>query len=539
MTDKKRTISLIVTASLFVLLLVVYLAAILPLSKTDVDTSSEQIVLESWEEIGLGNTLLMSKRADRVDIESIYVENEHGEYTFKRKTTTSGETFVLDGFEQVEYSSMAFSSLVVTTGVPTASGRVTESATEEDLARFGLDEPQAKWKVTTVRGESYEVAVGNKMITGEGYYAMRSEYPTHVYILSTTVEDSVLQPVESILNPILCAGINTNNYTTADDFKLSFDGVSVVEIRQRDKSEFYNPDAQVETQLTYPGSYKTDDTFFLGVISILDTYNVESSETASTDESFEAMEAVYLGDDPEQLRKYGLNDYYYNLSFTVKAEVGSSIEYTYDLKISDLQEDGYYYAVSNHYDYKLIMKCPKAMFDWLTLKSYENGEPKVDLINWIDEDPIMLNIAYVDSIMLDIPDLTINYSLVHGTDADGNATLEIKADNGFEMSNHDVYIFRNYYKVMLGVKFMADGDLSDADIERITSDESKHLATIRFTMKDGTVNEYKFYRDTTRRALMTANGDGEFYVLADWIEKLISDTDRLLAGLEIDATTKN
>lgn len=539
MTDRKRIISLVVTASLFVLLLVVYCAVMIPLSKEGTDTETEQIQLEEWEELGMGNTILMAKRADRTNIDSIHVKNEFGEYTFKRKATTSGEKFVLDGYEQVEYSNMGFSQLVVAAGVPTASGRVTENATAEELKEYGLDDPIATWELTTVRGETYKVAVGKKMLTGEGYYAMRTEYPTHVYSLSTTIENSVLQPVEGILNPIVCAGINSNNYMTVDDFKLSFDGKPVLEIRQREKAEFYNPDAQAETQLTYPGSYKTDDTYLIGIISLIDTYSVESTETESTDENYEAVKAVYLGDDPEVLRSYGLSDYSYNLSFTIKAQTGSSVEYQYDMKISPLQEDGYYYVVSNHYDYKLVMKCPKVMFDWLKLKSYKNGEPKVDLINWIDEDPIMLNIAYVDSIMIDAGEHNITYQLIHGTDAEGNATLEIKADNGFEMSNDDVYIFRNYYKVMLGVKFMAEGDLTDEDIDRITSDESRRLATIRFTMKSGSVNEYKFYRDTTRRALMTANGEGEFYVLADWMEKLVSDTDRLLAGLEIDATTKN
>ena len=184
------------------------------------------------------------------------------------------------------------------------------------------------------------------------------------------------------------------------------------------------------------------------------------------------------------------------------------------------------------------MKCPKAMFSWIELDSYENGEPKVDLIEWIDEDPIMLNIAYVDTISVNLQGNVINYTLKHGTNSDGNATLEVTADNGFSMSDSDIYIFRNYYKVMLGVKIMADSELNDEDVERLMNDPSRHLATIRFNMKNGTVNEYTFYRDTTRRALMASDGNAQFFVLADWFEKLISDTDRLMQGLEIDANMK-
>ncbi len=538
MTEKKRIISVIVSASLFVILLAAYIFVFVPMAKS-MEESDENAppVLEEWEDLGYANTILMSKRAERADIASLEVENEHGNYKFVKTLTSSGQKFVLEGNENIPYSDMAFSMLIVTTGIPTSSGRITTEATAEDLELYGLTEPTASWKITRNDGEVYEIAIGSKMLSGSGYYAMRKDHPTHVYVLSNTVEQSVLLPVESMLNPILCAGINTNNYLTCDDFELTFDGKPVVRMRQREKAEFYNPDAQVETQLTYPGSYKTDDTFLLANISLLDKYSVEAGEAENTDGT-EALQAVYLGDDPEVLRSYGLGSYYYRLSFSIKAEMGSSVTYKYDIKISTLQEDGYYYAVSDYYDYKLVIKCPKELFSWLELESYENGEPKIDLVDWIDEDPIMLNINYIDRITVDLQGNKIVYTLKHGITSDGKTTLDVEADNGFKMSNDNIYIFRNYYKVMLGVKIMADSELTDEDVERLTSDESRHLATLRFDMKDGSVNEYKFYRDTTRRALMTSDGSAQFYVLADWFEKLISDTDRLMQGLEIDSTMK-
>lgn len=535
MTEKKRLISVIAAGVIFVLLLLSYLIVFLPMSRTELEDEDE-LVLEAWEDTGYGNTILMSKRTERGSIASLDVENSYGSYRFVKKKDSSGEKFVLEGHENIEYSDMAFSMLIVTTGIPTASGRITTEATAEDLELYGLDEPQASWRVTTVDGEVYEIAVGNRMLSGGGYYAMRKDHPTHVYSLSTTLEQSVLLPVESMLNPIVCAGIDSNNYLTCDNFKLTFNGESVLRIRQRKSSEFYNPDAQVETQITYPGAYKTDDTFFLGKISLLDQYSVESDETASDD--IEAVTAVYLGDDPEVLRSYGLGSHYYNISFTLNAEVGSSVVYSYDIRVSERQADGYYYAVSNYYDYELVMKCPAAMFSWIDLKTTSDGEAKIDLVEWIDEDPIMLNISYVDSIELNLEGREIVFSLKHGTDADGKATLEIEGTDGFKMSNSNAYIFRNYYKVMLGVKIMADSSLDEEAVERLISDSDKLLASIRFNMKDGTVNEYSFYRDTTRRALMTSDGSAQFYVLSDWLEKLISDTDRLYLGLEIDSTMK-
>jgi len=528
----------IVSGALFIVLLLSYILVFLPMSRSASEGEGDkEPVLEEWEDRGYGNTILMAKRSERSQIASLEVENEHGKYKFVKTLTSSGDRFLLEGNENIPYNDMAFSMLIVTTGIPTSNGKITTNATEEDLELYGLTDPTATWKITRTDGVVYEIAVGSKMLSGVGYYAMRKDHPTHVYILSNTVEESVLLPAHSMLNPIVCAGINSNNYLTCDDFELSFDGKPVIRIRQREKAEFYNPDAQVETQMTYPGSYKTDDSFLLACISLLDKYSVESTEAANTDGS-EAVQAVYLGDDPEVLRKYGLGSYYYNLSFSLKAELGSSVTYKYDIRISALQKDGYYYAVSNYYDYKLVMKCPKEMFSWIELDSYENGEPKVDLINWIDEDPIMLNISYIDKISVNLKGDVINYTLHHGTTSDGKSTLDVTADNGFKMTDSDIYIFRNYYKVMLGVKLMADSELNDEDVDRLVNDESRHLATLRFDMKDGSVNEYSFYQDTTRRALMTSDGEAQFYVLSDWFEKLISDTERLMLGLEVDADMK-
>lgn len=537
MTDKKRIVSTAVTAGVFIALLIAYLTVFLPMSREMSDTDAgETTELEEWEDSGYGNTILMSKRAERGDIASLEVENEYGSYCFVKKKDSSGEKFVLDGHENITYSDMSFSMLIVTTGIPTASERITTEASVEDLELYGLDEPQAKWRVTTLEGEIYEIALGAKMLSGGGYYAMRTDHPTHVYAMSTTVEQSVLLPVESMLNPLLCTGIDTNNYLTCDNFKLTLDGKTVVRIRQRKESEFYNPDAQVETQMTYPGAYKVDDTFFLGKISLLDKYNVESDESADSD--IEALTAVYLGDDPEQLRSYGLGSNYYNLSFTISAEVGSNVTYSYDMRISQRQADGYYYAVSNYYDYQLVVRCPSAMFSWIDADIDDDGEPKIDLVEWIDDDPIMLNIAYINSIELNIGGRDIEFSLKHGTDSDGNATLDVEGTDGFSMSNSDIYIFRNYYKVMLGVKIMADSKLDDDAVEKLISDSDKLIVSMRFNMKDGTVNEYSFYRDTTRRALMTSEGTAQFYVLVDWLEKLESDTNRLFLGLEIDSSMK-
>jgi hypothetical protein len=49
---------------------------------------------------------------------------------------------------------------------------------------------------------------------------------------------------------------------------------------------------------------------------------------------------------------------------------------------------------------------------------------------------------------------------------------------------------------------------------------------------------YRFYRYSEGRSYLTINGEGEFFVDATFVEKLIADAQRLETGVLIDSTSK-
>jgi hypothetical protein len=81
--------------------------------------------------------------------------------------------------------------------------------------------------------------------------------------------------------------------------------------------------------------------------------------------------------------------------------------------------------------------------------------------------------------------------------------------------------------------------LTDEEIEEIVSDESKLMGKVTFHMANGTKNQYSFHRYSTRRAIFNYNGETNFYVLADWIEKLETDTVKVLENIDVDSHWKN
>ena len=50
---------------------------------------------------------------------------------------------------------------------------------------------------------------------------------------------------------------------------------------------------------------------------------------------------------------------------------------------------------------------------------------------------------------------------------------------------------------------------------------------------------YRFYQYTERKAYMTINDQGVFYILNDRVQKIITDAEKAVTGDPIEATAKN
>ncbi len=507
MNEKKQLRALIAVASVFVVLLAAYFAVISPMMKETENPVT--IELLEGEAQGPNNRVLMFEQIGREKIKSIVVRNEHGKYSFLQ----DDNTFVIEDYEDLPYNGQMLSSLIVSAGYTVTSTRVTSEATDEDLEKYGLDDSGIYWTLKTTDDARYKVIVGDKLVSDSGYYAMLEGRENCVYVISTSIESSILQPIEAFITPTLCVGLTESNYYMLDNFTVMHGDKMFVLVKQSKKEEFVNPDAVAETKLLYPSGYKTDDTFFMSNVA----YNFVSMM---------GEETVYVGDDDDELAKYGLDKPYYSIYFTFTS--GKS-EVEYYFFVSEKQDDGYYYAVSNLYDFEVVAKCSADKFKWLESR----------LVDWVDDYPIALNIVRVDSIEIGTGDEMYSFDLSHGVSADEKATLEVDGPDGFHLSNEEVYNFRELYKDFLAVQIMGQLDFSADEKDAIIADEEKLMTTIRFNMTDGSVNEYSFYRYSTGRALLSANGSEDFFVYDDWLIKIESDLQKLLAGLEINSHSKN
>ncbi len=109
-----------------------------------------------------------------------------------------------------------------------------------------------------------------------------------------------------------------------------------------------------------------------------------------------------------------------------------------------------------------------------------------------------------------------------------------------EYLRYDTDLFRLYYTMLLHATIIDSYEpSSEEELQKILDNE---ILTMTITSSDGKntqTNTYSFYRISARKAYITINGNGGFYVYKNRVDKFITDAQRFFAGEVIDPTAKN
>ncbi len=496
---KKQGIFILSLSVLFIVLLVAYIAFIRPLTAQDDETTEAPPETAVGEGLTYMDYFLIFPKVDRGDIQSIEVHNEHGEYTFVRDGEAESD-FAIKGYENLAYDEELFSKLVVAAGYPMAPQKVTEKPTEQELIDYGFkggEHDPAYYILTTTDGVVHKVTIGKKIISGGAYYAMYEGRDT-VYIIDVSVEDSLLQPITTMVSPLLTAGIETTDYYFIDDFAIKHHGKDFLTCRRLTSEELADMEttALAKSIAVFPAEYNLSMNYDT-TLQTLCYYTGES--------------VVALGIGEDNLKEYGLDDPAYTVSYEYS---GARIT----LNVSEKTEDGYYYVSTSLF--RIIVKVPAADFEFL----------EWSLMSWIDEAIFSRNITFVNNIKIESPAYSEVFRFTHLPEETPN--LVVIGDNCGQIDEVDN--FREFYKTLLLTAY--EGEVSeDVDAKK----DGTLIGSFTVTTNGGNVTEYEFYRYTTRRALVTVNGEGSFYVLVDAVQKLFSDAEKAANGIEVDAYDKN
>ena len=269
-----------------------------------------------------------------------------------------------------------------------------------------------------------------------------------------------------------------------------------------------------------------------------------------------------LGPTDEELEAYGLSEPAHSFSYIYTDAEGQ--EWGNYFVISEQNEDGTYYGYSEIYD--MIVIIPESQATYLEWEE----------IDWYEREYFMFNIAHVQEIKLESAsmDAPVVFTLDNSKSdqskgmnsekieiyANGqlmNYNLTVTKPSGSTATETASYNFRRFYQALLTASMEGVAELTDEEMEdfRNTPDGDCYLKiTIHADDGKGETADlvYRFYRYTERKAYMTVevldgtddsgapeNGQGVFYVLRSFCDKLIADAYRFMEGTEIVVDSKS
>lgn len=381
--------------------------------------------------------VMMFPRVGQDNTYSIEVTNEHGTYMIYRKTVedtsatatkkyTTTVKVSKDGKETLAaYDPTLFASICVSCGYTLTRAKLDFTAPEAplkadgsiDYSAYGLEERYDEsgaliYKPTTYtvtkaayaadgtcspameqfdfdgdgsketnRTVQYTVMVGDMTVSGDGYYVRlisnyanpNSEGREAVYIVSTSIADTVLEPVESLVTSALIYPMSVSTYVMVYNFRLGavekFLNVPEEELEKQIKLEAAFDYVDLEER---EGSIYTSTPYVIPAnIKLMNGYQFNSDTVSTVLGNLYQMEFIgcrAINPTDEDFKEFLLDENVDFISFDYDPLVasGGSDEKNWvknTIIVSRLSPDGTYYAYTPLYD--MIVEVDRSFFSFL------------------------------------------------------------------------------------------------------------------------------------------------------------------------------
>ncbi len=494
---KSQQLAIIVSGVIAVTAIALYLLVVAPSIKRANEKTDEPPTLLSGEVLGTNNSILLYSPVEKDGISRIEVSNEKGGYGFYYNGIYK-DFYVVDN-PSAPYDQTQFSYLTAAVGQAYVSERLLDDC--NDMTEYGLDESQnpASYTLTTKKGEVHTVYIGNKTASGSGYYARHADRNA-VYILGGNIGKTVFCSLEEMITPILTLPMQQNDYFMIKKFTLMRGTEIALQVTYLDEAEQKAAASTTAYKMLAPGNYAVNSTNYLTALETM--------------MSFTGSATLAYAPTDEQLEEYGITETAFSIHYTYQG-IDQSVVF------SKKNENGNYYAYSLLFD--LIAEVDGKKLEWL----------EWDNLKWVDYPIFMMNINDIKTFGFEIGEDKFTFD-VDGIDS---GLTVVERNTGYKP---DVSNFRKLYRVLLMTHMQnyVSEDLDQTALDKLVT-ENKPYLTLTVETRAGQVTEFKFYPYNSRRVYYTVNGEGEFYVLRDQTNKLISDAKKVMAGDTVDPDAPN
>ncbi len=413
------------------------------------------------------------------------VKNEDGTFTLE-----GDESFPLDQ-EKAQY---VFDYI---------DGSATKTVTEtpENLADYGLDDPQITATATDSNGAEYTIHIGDKTGSGVGYYAQVEGSDT-VYVVAATLYTYYVYEENDL--------ITMEETPSIDTTLITFLGITSPEYG--DLALMYTDTPSTAYAGLAINNWLITDPF---------DYEVEADTDAVTEmlanyESFTLKSAVDYKE--ENLAEYGLEnpETYLYIKYQVAAssddaETTTYNDMTYTLYFGNTDEDGNYYVRQGDSSIVYLM----AASDVETLLGVDAKSLVNTYIN-------LINIKTLDQMQIEYAGTSHTYEMLYETVTNDDGVDEL-SDTGFIVDGTtltDDSDFRSLYQVIIGAQIAGflpeDAAIGTDPLLSITYDRNSEEYT------DVTI-DYLPYNDSYDA--VSINGVARYYIDARDVTEMISAID--------------
>jgi hypothetical protein len=583
----KTGILLLSLLCVFVLLLVLYFAVLSPFfSEEGPETPGTTVSTKPGEGAGLVNGMVMMfPRVERSSMASLRVFNNYNEktgkyeeYCFTKDTEDKdqdGDTadFIIEGHPVNIYNEEKFSQLVVDAGYTLCLGRLDaldfSEGADPVYARYGLSESQhpTYYVLTTHTGESYKVYIGAK--SPDGNYYARLEGREAVYVLYSTLKNSLLAPLSFFVEPGLTfEGDTTYGYIYIRNFSIFHDR-SLVDGMFGDGAEkpSFGEGSTLDpfVMFTFLNSTDRDVYHASSVYAMLHPSNAYTADDIAVDAALQKLpgltgtEVLKLGLSDTDFAEGGLLEHvaytiYYEMPYNITYDEnedpypGSYIknvlfitplspeDNTYTVGSLSYRDDGeVFYNMIAKVEYKNLSFVEYSLFDWIMDEMFSVS---IDNVAGME-----FSSAYGDYV----------FSL-EGDGTSGQVVYELHSGFRWEYKGRkfpfavneqgyceDISQFRDLYLLLLQLDYggeIATDGWSEEEIAALMANDSACILTFILTLEDGREMTYRFYPYTERHCMVSVSGDGMedvtcFYTSSTAVRRLANATYQLMHGIEI------
>ena len=369
-------------------------------------------------------------------------------------------------------------------------------------ADYGLDKPSYVFAYTFRDDtEPVTVEIGDQ-VPGSTYYYGRIKGDGKIYTV-TGVGDFMVNPLDYVSTTVTDQPsdlFNSNGQwlseTLFDSIDLTGTGLKAdIHCAQEDMSKYSKVTASAYRYYVTDGNRR----------SLLNSSIEEVFESTAVF-GLEADSVVALSTDDATLAKYGLDQPYKQLDLSIKGR-------TYTLKCSPIpDEEGYYYLVRN--GLKAVFRVSGktltwAEYDYLDIASAIIFAPYIDDTEYVTLD---FGDGVKHELKTNCPELSTDLKVTY------NGSTEV-----------DPASYRTFFSLII---------YSSAD-QFLTGEEDLSVEpslTITYVQKDGTTDVIKFIPISARSVAIEYNGNAQFYMRAEFIDKIARELNNLVNGETVSAT---